>query len=90
MISHLCFNLYYNKINSTDGGHTIVIAIFLSSISIRKLSKKPVTANFELQYAVLKGSPSSPDIELITKIYPYDYSKYGKAYLYIKKILITL
>ena len=33
----------------TDGGQTIVIAIFLSSISILKLSKNPVIANLELQ-----------------------------------------
>lgn len=57
-------------INSTEGGQTIVIEIRGSSCSILRASKKPVTANFELQYAVRKGKPTSPEIELKTIICP--------------------
>jgi hypothetical protein len=39
-----------------------------SSISILRDSKKPVTANLLLQYALRHGRPTSPESEEITTI----------------------
>lgn len=59
-------------------GYTIIIGTYNS---VLKLSKKPVTANLEAQYAVLEGSPNFPEREEITTILPLDLLIRGSANL---------
>ena len=51
---------FFLKFVSTVGGHMIVMNM-LSFVSILRASKKPVTANFEEQYAVRYIKPISPE-----------------------------
>ena len=50
-----------------------------TSVSVRRLSKKPVRANFEAQYAVLDGKPNFPEREETTIIFPPVRAIKGKA-----------
>jgi len=49
------------------------------SYSTLKLSKNPVKANLDAQYALLEGNPNLPESDEITMIEPFDFLMCGST-----------